>query len=235
MLHGPESGAFDLRFEIPAVCASLLRSGEVDIGLVPAIELARQPLERIPGQGIASREEVRSILLVSKVPASAIRTLAVDASSRTSVVLTRLVLAERFGARPTIFEALPDVAGMLTTADACLVIGDPALRFERKNTREHVYDLGAEWSAWTGLPMVYAVWAARSGFPWSDAAGVLLRSWQFGRERIDEIAAAECGARGISTAAAREYLTRNIRFEIGAQEEQGLELFLGLARSSGMV
>jgi predicted solute-binding protein len=235
LLHGPQRERLDLRFELPAVCAGLLRTADVDIGLVPVIELERQPLEIVPGLGIASTGAVRSILLISKVEAGAIRTLAADSSSRTSVVLAQILLAEKYGARPAVTEAFPAVDAMLERADACLVIGDPALRVNPDTPGLHVYDLGAEWTGWSGLPMVYAVWAARAGFDWEPAGQVLQESWEFGRTRIGEIAAAESGARGVSEDLARVYLTRNIEFVLSDNHRRGLAAFRQLARASGLV
>src|SRR5580704_11448293 len=100
MLHGEQSDVFDLRFALPSECADQLASGEADIGIVPVIEMARQHLEHFPGTGIACHGPVRSILLVSKVPLREIRTLATDSGSRTSVMLSRIVLAEKYGVQP---------------------------------------------------------------------------------------------------------------------------------------
>ena len=225
----------DLRFEIPAACADLLRSEEVDIGLVPVIELDRQKLDMLPRLGIASSGPVRSILLVSKVAAPDIRSLAADSSSRTSVVLAQILLAERFGSRPMVTEHRPEVGEMLAQADACLVIGDPALRIDRSQLGFHIYDLGAEWTAWTGLPMVYAVWAARAGFHAGAVAEVLNASWEYGRGRRREAAEGECATRGIPAELAYEYLTCNIEYEMSDNHGKGLALFRSLARTAGLV
>jgi chorismate dehydratase len=230
MVSGPQRGLLDLRFEIPSVCAALLKSGEVDIGLVPAVELERQPLEIITGQGIASNGPVASILLISKVPPAQIQTLAADSSSRTSVVLAQIWLREKFGSAPKISSHAPDVAAMLAQADACLVIGDPALR-----VNVPAIDLGAEWTELTGLPFVYAVWAARTGFDAAYAAGVLDASWQYGKPRIETIARAEAPKHGVTEDLAVRYLLRNIRFEIDQDARKGLDLFRSLARSLGLV
>jgi chorismate dehydratase len=235
MLNGPQQGALDLIFEVPSRCAELLRSGAVDIGLVPAIELERQTLDVIPGLGIASRGEVRSILLISKVVPEQIKTLSADSSSRTSVVLARILLAERYGSNPVVTEATPEVGQMLQGSDACLVIGDPALRVDREDRSFHIFDLGAEWTAWTGLPMVYAVWAARSKFNWCPASEVLRASREYGRRCIPQIAAAEHARRGISEALARDYLTRNIHFDLGPEYQAGLARYRDLARSHGLI
>ncbi len=233
-LHGPEREQVDLRFALPSVCAELLRAGEVDIGLVPSIELERQALEIVPGLGIGSSGAVRSILLISKVPAWEIQTLAADSSSRTSVVLAQILLDRKFDVRPQITVAAPDVDAMLTGADACLVIGDPALRITAIPDLE-MYDLGLEWTELTALPMVYAVWAARAGFGWTGAGKALQASYAFGRSRIDEIAMRESEPRGISAEAARSYLTENIEFALSDNHIEGLAHFRHLARISGLV
>src|SRR5882672_2916943 len=144
MLHGPQQNVFDLRFALPSDCADQLASGTADIGIVPVIEMARQKLEYFRGTGIACRGPVRSILLVSKVPFREIRTIATDSGSRTSVMLSRVILAERFGVEPTMISRRADLAPMLGEADAALVIGDPALRLDPATLPFETLDLGAE-------------------------------------------------------------------------------------------
>ena len=152
-----------LELALPSACARRLQAGQVDVGLVPSVELNRQPLRAVAGLGIASGGAVRSILLLSKVPFSRIRTLAADSGSRTSVVLARLILAQRFGVQPVLHEAAPKYENMLRSADAALIIGDPALRIDPSSMIYEWLDLGHEWTQMTGLPMVFAVWAARDG------------------------------------------------------------------------
>lgn len=233
--EGPQRNLLDVRFEIPSVCAALLESGEVDIGLVPVIELERQPLRMITAQGIASNGPVTSILLFSKAPPAEIRTLAADSSSRTSVVLAQIWLREKFGVTVAVSGVAPDVKAMLERADACLVIGDPALQVDLASMECAVFDLGAEWTAMTGLPFVYAVWAARAGFDSAFAEQVLRDSWLFGKGRIAEIAGREAGGHGVSVDAAVRYLTKSIRFEIDEDCQKGLDRFRVLARSAGLV
>ena len=232
MLHGEQRGLFDLEFRIPSECADRMSSGEADIGIVPSFELTRQDLEVIPGAGIACHGPVRSILLVSSRPASEIRTLAADTSSRTSVQLARVILERRYGAELELFPHPPDLAAMLHAADAALIIGDPALRIEPSRRPETVYDLGAEWVEMTGLPMVFAVWAGRKGGATPAVVDAFRESCRYGRERIEEIVEAEAAKRGFAPELAREYLTRHIVHELGPREYEGMKLFLQYARES---
>jgi chorismate dehydratase len=228
--YGPQKDLFDLSFEIPSACADRLADGSADIGLVPVIEARRQGLEFVPGLGIACDGPVRSILLVSHVPAPEIRTIATDCSSRTSVALTQVVLRERFGVAPQMLPHAPQLAAMLETADAALVIGDPALQFHPDELPYHVYDLGQEWKWMTGLPMVFAVWAARPAVLDPGVISVFNASYQFGRSRMEEIIAAEGPRRGFSEELVRQYLTHYIHFELTADFDRGMKRFLDSAR-----
>jgi predicted solute-binding protein len=235
MLHGPQRGLFDLTFRLPAACAEDLARGAADIGIVPSFALTEQDLEIIPGMGIACHGAVRSILLISRVAAAEIRTLAADTSSRTSVELARVILERRYGAAPKFIPHLPDLDAMLCAADAALIIGDPALHIAPDLLPYHVYDLGAEWQALTGLPMVFAVWAGRRGAVTPGIAEAFHSSWRYGRERLEEIVAAESVARGFPPEVVREYLTRYIVHELGPRDYEGMQLFLEYARRPAVV
>lgn len=229
MLHGPQRDLFDLSFALPSVCADRLASGDADIGIVPVAALLDQQLQVIRGAGIASRGAVRSILLISKCEPSRIRRLAADAGSRSSVLLARIILAERYHAEPEVITLPPRLPEMLDTADAALIIGDPALHLDPATLPYHVLDLGREWTDMTGLPMVFAVWAARPGIVTPGMEAAFAGSCRFGLDHIDEIIRAETPVRGIPEALAREYLTRHIAFELAAADYDGMSRFLAEA------
>lgn len=231
MLHARQRGLFDLEFQIPAICADHVASGLADIGIVPSFELTRQNLAIVPGTGIACHGPVRSILLISKVPAGEIQRLAVDSSSRTSVQLARVLLARRYQARPEFVSHPPDLEAMLRLADAALVIGDPALHLDPASLPYEVHDLGAEWVETTGLPMVFAVWAGRKEAITPEVIDAFQQSCRYGREHIEEIVAVEAPRRGFPPELVRQYLTRHIVHELGARDYDGLEMFLSAATS----
>jgi chorismate dehydratase len=229
MLHGPQREDVELSFSIPAVCAEELEAGKIDLGLVPVVEIARQELEIVPGIGIACLGAVRSILMFSRVPWRRIRTLAGDLSSRTSVQLARIILRERFGVEPEITAREPNLEKMLAVSDAALIIGDPALRIMPENLPFEHLDLGSEWFAWTGLPMIFAAWAGKPGIPVERLSTITRGSYEFGRAHLAEIVTQECVRRSLTKELANQYLSRHIRFELGAPEQKGLEAFLELA------
>ncbi len=228
MLHGEQRDLFDLSFSLPSECADRLTDGRAEIGIVPSIELTRQTLEIIRGAGIACHGPVRSILLISKVPFAQIRTLAADSSSRTSVALSRIILSRKYGVEPLLRSEKPDLVRMLDHADACLIIGDPALLLDPSDIPFHVLDLGAEWTNMTGLPMVFAVWAARPDAT-AKSPEPFLASLQFGLDHLDDIIQSEHVNRQITAELARQYLTRHIVFQLGEAEYQGLDRFLQYA------
>jgi predicted solute-binding protein len=228
LLHGPQKQEAQLRFEIPSVCADTIERGEAQIGLVPIVEVAKQKLDVVHGYGIACHGAVRSILLVSRKPVRKIRTLAADSSSRTSVHLARVILREVYGTRPEIIPHPPDLRPMLEQCDAALLIGDAALAVDPYTLAFETLDLGAEWYALTGLPMVFALWAGHP--PDSDQMSRILEgSYRFGCNHIEQIVDQEFARRGITRELAHEYLTRYIHFEVAETEYKGLEAFLELA------
>ena len=200
-----------------------------DIGIVPSVELRRLGLEIIRGTGIACCGAVRSILLISRVQPETIRTLATDSSSRTSVMLARILLAKRFGTEPVMISMAPDLPAMLEAADAALIIGDPALHLDPASIPFHVLDLGAEWLELTGLPMVFAVWAGTPSVVTPAVQRVFGASCRFGLQHLREIAAQEGPPRGIAEPLALEYFEKNIAFELGEREYRGMDLFLQYA------
>ena len=228
-LHGAQKGIFDFRFDLPARCALALERGEADIGLVPCAELDRLGLEFLPEVGIACDGPVRSILLISKCPFREIRRLAVDSSSRTSVALARILLAERFDCQPEVRALPPCLENMLAECDAALIIGDPALLLDPAALPWRTLDLGEEWHAWTGLPMVFAVWAGRRESLTSEASAAFSASYGWGKSHMDEIVR-QAASQGFPEALARDYLTRHIDYELSGRHLRGLELFRSRVR-----
>ena len=218
----------------PARVADGLAAGGLEVGLVPSVELQRIPgLSVVPGLCIASQHEVRSVLLVSRVPPAEIRRVALDESSRTSAVLVRLLLAERHGVRPEAMPFRPDLEAMLAEADAALLIGDPALRVPRD--RFHVIDLAAEWRALTGLPFVFAVWAVAPGVESGGLARWLAASLAAGQREMPRLVAMAAAETGLGEVEVRTYLTEHLSYHLGAAERASLEELFRRAEQHGLL
>jgi len=233
-LTGRMPAELEASYHPPARVADLLAAGELDVGLVPSIELQRIPgLRVLPGMGVCASHEVRSVLLVSQCEPADIRRLALDRYSRTSAALVQILLADVWGARPEVVTAAPDVEAMLADADAALVIGDPALRVDR--TAYRVLDLAAGWRGLTGHPFVFAVWAVRSGVDTAGLDELFHRSLALGMAEIDRIVAAAAGELGLPPAELREYLTSSLGFRLGEDELQGLREYFRRAAAHGLL
>jgi len=235
MLRGEEQAAVDLSFSLPSLCAAEVAEGTREIGLVPVAEIGRQGLEIVADLGIVAHGAVRSILLISRVPWTKVRSLAADSSSRTSVQLAKIVLRERFGLEPFITEESPDWREMLSHSDAALVIGDPALRIDPEKLPYEHLDLGAEWNRLTGLPMVFAAWAGKPGLAERGFREVAWRSYQFGISHLPDLLSLECGKRGISRTLGERYFADHIQFPLGPAELDGLQQFWELSRAATSV
>jgi predicted solute-binding protein len=183
-------------------------------------------MDYFPGTGIACHGPVRSILLISKVPFRDVRTLATDSGSRTSAMLSQVILAERFGVRPRVFSHPAALEKMLAKADAALLIGDAALRVDPATLPYETLDLGAEWVAMTGLPMVFAVWAGRKEVIREVHGQAFLKSCRYGLAHMDDMVRAESAARHFSEEVVRRYLTQHIVFELGERDYEGMRLYI---------
>jgi predicted solute-binding protein len=225
-----------LRFDVPSECARLLAAGEIDLGMVPSITYLDRPTDRIvPGVCIGSDGPVASVALFVKKPISDVRTIALDTSSRTSAMLTRVLCARAFDIAPAFVPHPPDLAAMLSTADAALMIGDPALFVDYAALGATKIDLGEAWTGMTGLPFVWAVWSGRSNAVTSETVAVLNGAAREGAQHLDEIADAYCADRPERQPVARRYLRENLRFALDARATEGLRTYYREAAALGLV
>ena len=143
LVHGPHRDLFQVDFILPSECADALRDGKADAGIIPSIEYQRIPgLKIVPGLSVSSSGPVRSVLLISRVPAGEIRSVALDTSSRTSVSLVQILFRRHYKVAPRFAPHPPDLQAMLQKHDAALMIGDPALATDFPGLR--VYDLAVK-------------------------------------------------------------------------------------------
>jgi chorismate dehydratase len=239
LVHGLENGLLADRIELsyapPSRLADELAAGDLDIALLPVIELARIPdLELAPGLGIVCRGATRSVLLVSRVPLDQVRRVALDPESRTSNALVRVLFARVWGGTPSFATGPLALEQALEDADAAVRIGDKAL-FEPVPEGCHVVDLGSAWTDATGLPFVFAAWACRPGVLDRALYRGLHASRREGSSRLDDIARRYVWEGRHDEHIARAYLRENIRFRLGAEELRALRSFLRAAHELGII
>jgi chorismate dehydratase len=227
---------FDVRFDVPAKCATLLHEGQVDLGLIPAIEFLRGAEDYwiVPGVAIASEGDVASVAVFSKKPIERVESIALDLSSRTSVALTRILCAKRWGITPVFAAAEPDVSAMLQRADAALVIGDPAMAIDAGALGLQKIDLGGEWNALTGLPFVYAMWTGREGVASPAQCLALRTAREQGEANLSRIADQVGEGDAVRAGRVLRYLRDNLRYGLGEREAAGLRRFHELGVEVGL-
>jgi chorismate dehydratase len=217
-----------VEYDLPSRLADRLASGRLDVALIPSIEFFRGDAYQLVSDAcIGCRGPVMSVKLFFRTRPDRIERLAVDEGSRTSVALARLLLAERCGVAPAV-EVLPIGSGLCdTSADAVLLIGDRAIGAQR-GAFQVVWDLGDEWCRWTGLPFVFAVWAARRDVPATTLRflePLLSSARDSGKANLASIAAAEARGHGLTVPQCLEYLRDNLHYDLGLRERAALALF----------
>jgi chorismate dehydratase len=243
LIHHGALGEMNLTKGTPARLNRWLIEGKLDISPISAIEYARNAsdLLLLPDISVGSDGEVKSILLASKEPIEKLggRSIALADTSRTSQLLLKMILKDKYGLEATYRELPPDLDRMLAQADAALLIGDPALRaLWKQNNDLFLYDLGAEWKSYTGRRMVYALWAVRRDYyeKWPDRVAAVykyfLDSMAYSVLHIDRIAAETAPERQFDAAFLANYFL-TLRFDLHAGYKRDFLVFLSKAKELG--
>jgi chorismate dehydratase len=223
----------------------LLADGSLDVSVVSAVEYARNAAayHLLPDLAISCDGPVHSVALFSRRPVDELdgRTVLRTLSSRTSVLLLELLCRHRWGVAPA-FATVPAEPGDLDALggiahDAVLVIGDAALELARRGAYPHFVDLGLEWKRWTGLPFVFAVWAARRRAPRAEVRVVherLLESLAWGRRNLDLVARDAAARTGIGADVCRAYLG-DLDWALSYRHLAGLTDFFRRLAQDGLV
>lgn len=231
---------FEVVEALPSDCARMLAEERCDVALVPVASYAANPSwEVVPELGIAARGAVDTVLVVSERPLEELRRIHLDGASRTSALLLKLVLKER-GLSPELVETPHDaIVDAVGGDEGALVIGDAA--FGLVERFDHVLDLGAQWFALTGLPMVFAFWAARPGVLSDAHVRALQKARDKGLKFVERHARAyresrlQAGLTALPENDYANYLRRTIRYGLDNYERAGLIEFLARARETGLI
>ena len=235
------SDVMTLVSDTPDVLSDSLIAGDLDVGPISLVE-ALNHLDEIvllPEVAVGSDGPVQSVCLVSKVPLSQLQgaVISLGSTSRTSVVLARMLLEQHLGIMATYRTDPPDLEQMFEHSDAAVLIGDPALQatlFDAPKRGWEVLDLGHAWKEWTGLPMVFAVWAARRSFAEGRAdelqqvRATFAAALAFARDGSAEVVAAAHAQSGLPEQALATYFA-GLDFRLGAPQREGIRRFSELS------
>ena len=218
----------------PSQLVEQLRRSELEAALISSVEcLADASLCIVPGIAIVSRGPAVSVRLFSRWPLTQVHRVALDSSSRSSSALARIILRERFGVEAEFVEAAPDLGEMLRSADAAMLIGDAGLTVQADGLS--MIDLGEHWHQMTGLPFVFAVWAARGGNELGDLPRHLAEAKRHGLARLREIAESEALRLHTTVRICYDYLATTMSYDLGEPELQGLRRFQALLLKHGLI
>lgn len=225
----------ELILDYPSRLSFALDRRELDVALVPSVTCLLNPdYEVVSDACVAAHGPVLSVKMFSRVPPAQIKTLALDEGSRTSATLVRILLAERCAVFPQVEPLALDAGTAQTRADAILLIGDRCIE-PPKEKFHTVWDLGDEWSRWTGLPFVFAMWATRAGTNLGSVEEALGAARDRGVARLEEIGRREAPLLGLAEQTTIDYLTKNLYYRLGRAERAGLTRFHELARKYALV
>ena len=245
-LYGQNHGKVEIILDnAPARSAELLSEDRVDAALVPVI--ASQMIDGvrlIPDVCVGAKKRVRSVCLVTKgTDLKDVRSVALDVSSKTSVVLTKIIFREFLGFEPAWKDETPDLDAMLAGSDAALLIGDPALSIAECGMRNaessliphpssiRVFDLAELWHEHTGLGFVFAMWMTRR-----ESCEINFASARDeGLAHADDIAANYASEIGLSRDDMKTYLTESISYSIDDSMRRGMELYFELSAENGLI
>lgn len=221
--------------DLPSRLADQLAQGLLDVALIPVVEYLRAGVyTHVPDISIATRGPVLSVTLFSRVAWPEIRSIALDEGSRTSVALTQVISRHRYEVMPRLEPFPIDANPETVNTDAVLLIGDRAMHACLPGFG-HAYDLGEEWTNWTGLPFVFAVWAVRPGVDLGVVESALHEAKRLGLQNAGPIAAIEGPRLGLGAGFCRRYLETILSYDLGERELAGLRHFAALAREIGLI
>ncbi len=220
--------------DFPSRLADGLADGRFDVALIPSIEYLRQPGLRIASDAvIACDGPVRSVKLYGRVPVERVETLALDEGSRTSAALAQILLRERFDLKPRLLPLPLESLPASSPADAIVVIGDRGMHAPGEELA-FTWDLGEEWSRWTGLPFVFALWAARPHVQEARIDCALAAARDQGLTHLPQIARLASPEVGLPESECLSYLRDNLEFHLGPRQRKGLDFFYELAKRHGL-
>ncbi len=216
-------------FATPAELAEMLRRDELDAALVSTAEvLLTNRYDILDGIAIASLGEVYSVLLAHRQPLAELKEVYCHTASLSGLNLLKVLLAER-GLKPQ-FKPLTDPQ-RAAEHDAVLLIGDPAIDFQRAPHKHEIFDLGSAWLERTNLPFVFAVWALRRGVENAKLRQELHDAKDFGVDTLDSIVR---NRTEYDYDFRKDYLGWHVHYHLASDEKRGIVKFAELLRKHGL-
>jgi chorismate dehydratase len=222
----------ELIFDTPARCYERLLQDEVDVALIPIIGTQlNTEIRAIKGLGIAANHRTESVYLFATKPLDRIRTVIGDPSSLTSVLLSKIILNEKYKNKPRFLSAsIENIHEVLRRYDAALIIGDEAILTDKSDYDN--YDLATEWYSITGFPFVFAVWASKRILS-GEEKEIFHQAHQQAIQNWESIFLRACSMLAVDVPFLKRYYNENLRYHLSRSDYEGLLRFLSLAADFG--
>jgi chorismate dehydratase len=233
LIYGMENNpAIDLHFDTPSRCYQKLIANEVDVALIPVIGTQmNNEVRAIKGLGIAAGSRTESVYLFATKPLDHVRTVLADLSSLTSVLLSKIILKEKYGNEPEFLSGnTENIHDVLRLFDAALIIGDEAILSD-KTDYDH-YDLATEWYSITGFPFVFAVWASKR-ILFDEEREAFHLAYRQASENWEEIYDRAARMLAVDRTFLKRYYNENLRYHLTRSDYEGLLRYLTLASEFG--
>lgn len=230
--------------EVPAILNQGMAQGTIHVGALSSFAYAASSdrLLLLPDLSVSADGPVKSIMLFSRVPFMQLGNgrIAVTNTSATSVNLLKILLEKAVGCQPEYITAEPDLDRMMDQADACLLIGDNAIKASWQDQGYIATDLGAAWKEWTGLSMTFAVWAVNREAARekpeaiSEIAAAFVESKRRGVRELAPIIREACSQVGGTAEYWHGYFS-NLCYDFGERQQEGLNLYFRYAYEMGLL
>ncbi len=248
-LKGHHADLFTATEAPPAAIGSMLAEGNLDIALVPALELGKtRGLRVLPDLCVAAPARLRNALLVCRRPIADIRKVAIAEAGRTLQSVLSVVLADSYAISPDFLSIdrkdLVDPV-LPAEADAAFLVGADAFRYleslsdaddsgSSDSEVHQVHDLGAEWRRMTDSPLVLGVWAVRSGITGSELPFYFKSSLRYGLSSLDSVAREVASTLDVASTEIAEYFAEDLSFVLRRPERKALDDLLERAFARGL-
>ncbi|MBB4080343.1 chorismate dehydratase [Lewinella aquimaris] len=228
LLRNRISDRLRMDLAVPSECARQVTEGEADIALVPVAVLPELPYyEIISDYCIGADGAVATVCLYGDVPLEQMTHIYLDHHSRTSVMLTRLLLEEYWQHEVVFLDAQDGYIDHINGTIGGLVIGDRTIGLDQRFP--YVYDLGTAWKKHTGLPFVFAAWITTRKLPQS-----FVKEFNAAlREGLDHLPQLQLLLPSPDPSFdLTAYFTHHIDYDLDAGKREALERFLSYVRTA---
>lgn len=231
-LRAAPPAGWRLEEALPSAAVRALEDGECELALISAVALlSLEGVKALRGWGVAAAGPVETVVMAHKRPLEEVRTIGMDAASRSAQALLKVLCARRWNITPQ-FVPVDEPESALLELDAVMAIGDKSFALGRGLPRR---DLAQDWQEWTGLPFLFAAWAARETAAISGVADILNAAGESGQRQLEEIATAFAATLHQPAAKLADYLRHSVHHRLDDRDWAGLSRFAEEAKATGVI